>query len=470
MAPKHPAVRMALVRCLFSLGTLLLSACGSGAGGPSAPPSLPAGVAAMPSNASVSVTWNPVSGATSYNVYMASAPGVTKGNYSTLADGVRYGGVTSPYTQTGLTNGTTYYFVVTAANGAGESLESDKASATPLAGIGTFTPTTGDMTAARYGHTATLLPNGTVLVAGGFNGSVNLATAEVYDPASGTFTATGTMSATRYGHTATLLPNGKVLVAGGSSGSPLASAELYDPSTGTFSATGTMSAARYGHTATLLPNGTVLVAGGSGGSLYPLTAELYDPGAGTFSATGAMSAAHFAHTATLLPNGSVLVAGGFSGSPLDSAELYDSNAGTFSATGNMSTARFAHTATLLPNSMVLVAGGFSGSPLASAELYDPLTGTFSATTGAMSAARYKHTATLLPNGKVLVVGGRATIDKISALASAELYDPATGIFGATGNMRAARVAHTATLLPNDTVLVAGGFNGSAYIAGAELFQ
>ena len=111
-------------------------------------------------------------------------------------------------------------------------------------------------------HTATLLPNGKVLVAGGYNGGA-LTSAELYDPASGTWTATGSLNTARYDHTATLLPNGKVLVAGGiSNGSDLTSAELYDPASGTWTATGSLNTARYEHTATLLPNGKVLVAGG----------------------------------------------------------------------------------------------------------------------------------------------------------------------------------------------------------------
>ena len=292
---------------------------------------------------------------------------------------------------------------------------------------GTFTATTGPMTAARYFATATLLPDGKVLIAGGDNNASEsgaLASAELYDPALGTFTATtGPMTAARYLHTATLLPNGKVLLAGGINTSrPVAGAELYDPASGTFSTTGPLVTARGYHAAALLPNGTVLVAGG----YFPVlaSAELYDPVSGTFATTGPLAAARLFHTSTLLANGEVLVAGGTNNASasgaLASAELYDPVLGTFTAaTGPMTAARLGHAATLLPNRTVLVTGGVNSSgSLASAELHDPALGTFTATAGPMTAARNYHTATLLPNGQVLVAGG---FNSSGPLASAELF-------------------------------------------------
>jgi hypothetical protein len=247
----------------------------------------------------------------------------------------------------------------------------------------------------------------------------------------GTFTATGNMTTIRVLHTATLLPSGKVLIAGGAGGATnpgpvgsLATAELYDPATGSFSPTGAMTAPRryttLTGTAILLPSGKILIAGGVGAAQAILaTAELYNPATGSFNATGSMAASRFLHTATLLQGGAVLVAGGVSApGELASAELYAPATGSFSATGSMTTARLAHTETLLPDGMVLITGGNNAQGyLASAELYDPVAGSFSAT-GSMATARRSHTATLLPSGAVLVAGGESAN---AAFASAELY-------------------------------------------------
>ncbi len=243
--------------------------------------------------------------------------------------------------------------------------------------------TNSPMTTQRANHTVTVLPNGKLLVVGGVNGTY-LSSAELYDPATGRWTTTGSLNTARAYHTATLLPNGKVLVVGGlnpvSSGIYLSSAELYDPATGTWTTTGSMTTIRGYHTATLLPNGKVLVAGGYNFG-YPTGAELYNPATGTWATSGALTTARRYHTATLLPNGQVLVAGGYNGSSvLSSAELFDPAAGTWTATNSLTTARQYHTATLLPNGKVLVAGGYNGSSvLSSAELFDPATGTWAAT-------------------------------------------------------------------------------------------
>ncbi|TMD47674.1 MAG: hypothetical protein E6I86_08725 [Chloroflexi bacterium] len=325
--------------------------------------------------------------------------------------------------------------------------------------------TTGSMaTAVRFLHTATLLPNGEVLVAGGTNSTGELTSAELYNPASGTWSSAGSMSTARALPTATLLPNGEVLVAGGfnRNNGVLASAELYSPATGIWSSTGTMSVPRWLNIATLLPDGEVLVAGGQNSTGDLSSAELYNPATGTWSSTGSMSIPREDSTGTLLPNGEVLVASGFSRTGLvASAELYNPSTGAWSNTGSLSTARFFHTATLLPNGEVLVAGGqtFAGSPMASAELYNPAIGTWSST-GSMSIARSHHSATLLSDGAVLVAGGQL------GGASAELYSPTTGVWSSTGSMSTDRSEHTATLLPNGEVLVAGGQVSGA---SAELY-
>jgi hypothetical protein len=319
--------------------------------------------------------------------------------------------------------------------------------------------TTGALAQGRHGPTATLLPSGKVLVVGGYNGGY-LATAELYDPATGTWSRTGSLASPRHEHTATLLPNGKVLVTGGWHSGPHAAAEVYDPTSGTWSATGSMTSIRHGHTATLLANGKVLVAGGWNGTPYT-SAEVYDPATGTWSATGSMTSPRWAAKATRLPNGKVLVTGGsLSGNASNAvatASVYDPASGTWSATASMASPRIGHTATLLPNGKVLVTGGSNGSYFASAELYDPATGTWS-TAAPMASARYNHTATLLPDNKMLVAGG----------ATAEVYDPASGTWSAAGPLVSPRESHTATLLPNGKVLISAGANGS-YLATAGLY-
>ena len=250
---------------------------------------------------------------------------------------------------------------------------------------GVFTPT-GNMVVARSAHTATLLANGKVLVAGGYNGNVSL-TAELFDPATGKFTATGNMTATRFGHTATLLSDGKVLVAGGDTGpagptpiAPTPTAELFDPATGTFAPTGSMSVAH--SVATLLKNGEVLMTGGGGSDGITATAELYDPAKGTFAPTGSMSTVRAGHTATLLANGKVLVTGGIDKNGtvanihyLATAEMFDPANGTFTVGWNMEIERSDHAAILLLNGEVLITGGIDAdnaeyaNSLGSAELF-----------------------------------------------------------------------------------------------------
>lgn len=255
-----------------------------------------------------------------------------------------------------------------------------------------FLPT-GNLNTPRLGATATVLNNGKVLIAGGNNSGVdinNLTSAEIYDPATGTFTATGSLNEARYLHTATLLNNGMVLIAGGVGplAQPLASAELYNPATGMFTETGAMNVGRY-------------------------------PSTGTFSVVGSLATGRESHTATLLPNGTVLIVGGIdAGGSLASAELYNVVTKTFTPAGNLATSRFFHTATLLATGNVLIAGGINtaSGALSSTEIYNPAAGTITPG-GNMATAREAHAATLMDNGQVLITGGAAA----TVLNTSELY-------------------------------------------------
>jgi len=337
---------------------------------------------------------------------------------------------------------------------------------------------TGSLNVPRTEYAAALLPNGTVLVAGGYGGSpglVILVSSELYNPASGTWSETSDLNIYRMRHTATRLNCGQVLVASGQTAgvyTNTATAEIYDPDTGTWTFTGALNKARNSHTATLLPNGNVLVVAGYdwATSTFLSSAELYNPTTGTWTLTGALHAGRNGHTATLLSSGRVLVAGGWNETgPLTSAEVYDPGTGTWTITGALNNARLDHSATLLPNNKVVVAGGTIGGTtyLASAELYNESTGTWT-TTGSLNSVRGKHTATLLPNGMVVVVAGWRGYT-LPVLGSAEVYNPAAGTWLPTASLNQPRTSHTTTLLPNGKLLAASGSGDSDLLFSAELF-
>jgi N-acetylneuraminic acid mutarotase len=347
-----------------------------------------------------------------------------------------------------------------------------------------WTPT-GSMRIARASHTATLLPNGQVLVAGGSgDANIPLATSELYSSASGTWSSTGDLNTARVSASAVLLSNGTVLVMGGCIASDCLGrttngAEVYDPSTGNWMVTGSMRTARAEFVAVLLPNGRVLVAGGctsynvNGCAAVTAAAEVYNPSTGVWSSTGALRAARMATTATVLTNGTTLIAGGETAASdsLGSSELYSTATGTFSLTGRLITPRAGHTATLLQNGKVLMAGGEDVNEISTpkAELYNPATGKYTAT-GNMPSNRQEQAAVLLHSGSVLVVGGNnVTANNTTPLASCATYNPVTGTWAAASTMNNARADHTATLLHNGHVLAAGGDNNNGELDSAELF-
>ena len=351
-----------------------------------------------------------------------------------------------------------------------------------FAASGTWAPT-GAMRSARDGHTATILANGKILVAGGTNNGVALASAELYNPVAGTWAATGSMHVARALASAVVLPNGSVLVMGGCVNDCLSatikSAELYNPVAGTFTATGSMIQARAEFGVTLLANGRVLVAGGctafdvNGCLAVTNKAEIYNPATGTWTATTGMRAARHAMTATRLASGKVLVAGGATAAmdALSSSEIYDPVAKTWTLGLKMLQARSDYTSIMLATGKVLFAGGenINGVGINKAELYNPSSGTFTAT-GNMTATREEYDAVLLANGNVLVSGGiKKTLTTETPLASTELYNPATGTWTATGSMSHARSGHTSTVLHNGNVVNAGGSDAVNELNSAELY-
>jgi Galactose oxidase, central domain len=356
------------------------------------------------------------------------------------------------------------------------------------------TPSPYQLIDAHFAMTVTLLANGRVLIVGGGDNHASATNlAEIYDPATDAFTSAGSglMPIERANHTATLLKDGRVLIAGGVNrmGTALDSAILFDPQSGKFISTGNMAEPRYAAAATLLPDGRVLISGGAATpAVYARpnqekqeeqsldTAELYDPASGRFSPAGkvervydvtsnkimmraSMTTSRREHTATLLKDGRVLITGGIGeqNKPIASAELYDPATNTFKAIGDMTVARTFQSATPLRDGRVLIAGGTDASDqaLATAELYDPVSGKFALTASPMQHARYRQVAVQLSDGDLLMAGGASNE---GVLANAEIFDPGTNKFRLTGLMKDYRMAAGAVLLHNGTVFIAGGYN------------
>ncbi len=320
---------------------------------------------------------------------------------------------------------------------------------------------TGEMTTSRSGQTATLLKDGRVLIAGGSHADslgkgTTLASAELYDPSTGTFTRTGDMTTTRAWHSATLLGDGRVLIVGGMPEALTfpSSSELYDPATGTFRRSGDMTAPHELPSANLLSNGKVLITGKP-------TAELYDPATGIFTLAGP---ANDFGSMVILKDGRVLIPA------MDGVSLYDIADDSLKLAAKFSGYYWDPTTTVLANGNVLISGGEDHAydkTINDASIYDPHGGTLDGT-GLMLFSRDAHSATLLPDGHVLIVGGYdgdGYFTGVPTLTDGEDYDPSTGSFTSAGTLVHLREGHTATLLTDGSILIAGGTNDPA----AELY-
>lgn len=341
----------------------------------------------------------------------------------------------------------------------------------------------GSLSLGRIAHQATLLADGRVLVTGGstaVGNSYDTHLAEIYDPGTNTWASTGsTANGRSQGHTATLLLDGRVVVTGGVNANVCTfdnTAEVYNPATGSWSFTGSLSTARYFGTAERLPDGRVLVAGGGNrcGTVYA-SAEVYDPVSATWSPTASMTSAREFVRSVTLADGRVMVVGGAAAGSFcaqNTAEIYNPATGTWSPTGSMGTTRTHPTLVLLADGRVMATGGYSGcgngifANPPSAEIWDPATGTWSPT-GTPAVGHSSGTVSLLGDGRVLLVGGAAGAVTYS---SAELWDPNTGLWSPTASLAAARQGQSATVLTSGKVLVASGYDNGTYLTSAELFE
>ena len=346
----------------------------------------------------------------------------------------------------------------------------------------------GPLQHARYHHTATLLRDGKVLIAGGLDiEGIGIGNGEIYNPPSDTWSMTGVMIAPRGNYDSTLLPDGRVLVVAGKRSElrNVGSMEAYDPSTNQWSWLAADASTRRAHKVTLLLDGRILISGGmlhrrgsSGGQgpgegqivpnkVETTSVELFDLSNGQTTEAAPLSHARREHESILLPGGRVLIVGGLVDETVDgpnidslnSTELYDPEADSWTTGAVMAQGRGSHTATTLPDGKILVTGGLNTArqPLNSAELYDPTTDSW-ALAASMSQPRDGHTGTLLSDGRVLVVGGNGTSGGLS-LTSAEIYDPPSNSWSSAGNMIQGRSHHTAVQLNDRKVLIAGGLLG-----------
>ena len=351
---------------------------------------------------------------------------------------------------------------------------SSAAAPPPSAHPGTSASTTGSLAligrlgTLRAAHTATTLPDGRVLIAGGCTEDSCegiTATTELLDPVTGTSTPGPNMLQPRVGQAAVSLWDGRVLMIGGfQPGRETATTELFDPATNTFSAGPNLLEPLADPVAILLRDGSVLVAGGFSNHASVTTTELLDPGITAFRATGSLSTPRSSHGGALLLDGRVIVIGGNtrgdSGTVLASAEIYDPTTGAWSATGDMSVRRHKLAVVALADGRVLALGGSNErdafGQYRTAEIFDPATGSFMAT-GEMAARRYKVSGAVLRlrDGRVLVAAGSRR---------AEIYEPDAGAFeGVDGDADTGFNFSAAALLPDGSVLVSGGYDEEIHL-------
>lgn len=334
--------------------------------------------------------------------------------------------------------------------------------------INHWTPT-ADMAFARAAACSALLPDGRVLVAGGYSSSGVVNTAELYG-SNGTFVLAAPMAQARAGAACAAMQDGRVLVTGGSDGaSALASAEIYDPAADTWTSAGAMSVARSGHTATLLPWGSVLIVGGDSNGAATNSVELYLLN-GLFQTGGTLSSPRKDYAIAVMPNHQVIIAGGSDGSTaLNTIDLFDADKFTVTPAGTMLVARTNFAAAPLLDGTVLITGGLgaNGNVLASSEIYDPVK-QVSADGPQLPVSRANHQAYTLPNnGRVILVGGNT--DNSQVLTATHVYSPWTGKFASTAPMNAARSGDTAALLRRGSLIVAGGKNAGGYLTSGEIY-
>lgn len=312
------------------------------------------------------------------------------------------------------------------------------------------------------------LADGRLLAAGGevITDGFPVRAAQIYLPATDSWSPTGSLQEARIGGTATALQDGRVLVVGGLGHAlqPLRTAEIFNPARGTWRETQPLPETRFAQSASLLPDGRVLVVGGIVDGRISRSTLFFDPAGETWSAGPPTNSLHAQQTSVDLDGGRFLVAGGFGGAP----EIYDSGSGRWLPGGLMPLR--SHPVILhLHTGAVLVATGLGAHDhdLSSAQVLDPDTGTWRAA-GSLRTRRNQALGAILPDGRALIAGGEQVTGHV--LRSAEVYDPATGRWTAAAPMHIPRDAGISMTMPDGRVLVCGGMNFSGVLGNCELYH